>query len=360
MDKVMRERLENILKRESEINEELLKPEVLSDRRSMAAFGKELSAMSKQVDTYREYLAQEAMNKDAAAMLAEETDAEIVEMAQMEFEETKETLEKLEAELKVLLIPRDPSDNFDAIVEIRGAAGGDEGNIFAGDLYRMYAKYAESLGYKTEVTESSEAESGGYTLISFVVKGDEAYRHFKFESGAHRVQRVPKTETQGRIHTSTATVLVLPDVEDAGFEIDPNDLDIDTMRASGAGGQHVNKTDSAVRIVHKPTGIAVKCQDGRSQHANRDQAMKIIYARVYEEHQRIEDEKRNASNKSKIGKGDRSEKIRTYNYPQNRVSDHRIGLTIQKLDQIVEGKLGDVIDALIAQEQLDLMAQNDA
>lgn len=360
MDKVMRERLDNLIKREAEINEELLKPEVLSDRRSMAAYGKELSAMSKTVEVYREYLEQEQMNIEAKEMLASETDAEIVEMAQMELEETNEKLTAMSEELRILLIPRDPSDNFDAIIEIRGAAGGDEGNIFAGDLYRMYSKYAESLGYKTEVTESSDAESGGFSLISFVVKGDEAYRHFKFESGAHRVQRVPKTETQGRIHTSTATVLVLPDVEVGGFEIDENDLEIDTMRSSGAGGQHVNKTDSAVRIVHKPTGISVKCQDGRSQHANRDQAMKLIYARVYEEHQRIEDEKRNASNKSKIGKGDRSEKIRTYNYPQNRVSDHRIGLTIQKLDQIMEGKLDDVIDALIAQEQLDLMANHDA
>lgn len=356
----MRGRCENLLRREAEINEELLKPEVLSDRRSMAAYGKELSAMSKIVETYREFLELEAMNQDATEMLATETDPEIVEMAQMELDETSEKLETMKEDLRILLIPRDPSDNFDAIVEIRGAAGGDEGNIFAGDLYRMYSKYAENKGFKTEITEASEAESGGYTLISFVVKGDEAYRHFKFESGAHRVQRVPKTETQGRIHTSTATVLVLPDVEVGGFEIDENDLEIDTMRSSGAGGQHVNKTDSAVRIVHKPTGISVKCQDGRSQHANRDQAMKLIYARVYEEHQRIEDEKRNAKNKSIIGKGDRSEKIRTYNYPQNRVSDHRIGLTIQKLDQIVEGKLDEVIDALIAQEQLDLLANHDS
>ncbi len=357
MDKVMRERLEGSLRRELEINEELMKPEVLSDRRSMASLGKELSALTPIIEAYRSYLEAENFHKQALEMLEAETDSEMREMAQMEIDEYGEKLETLEEELTILMIPRDPSDQFDAIVEIRGAAGGDEGNIFAGDLYRMYAKYAENLGYKLEVTESNEAEAGGYALISFVVKGDDAFRHFKFESGAHRVQRVPKTETQGRIHTSTATVLVLPDVEDSGYEIDPNDLEIDTMRASGAGGQHVNKTDSAVRIVHKPTGIAVKCQDGRSQHANREQALKIIYARVYEEHRRIEDEKRNANIKSKIGKGDRSEKIRTYNYPQNRVSDHRIGLTLQKLDQIVEGKLDEIIDALIAQDQLDRMAQ---
>lgn len=357
MEKVMKERLDGFLVREAEINEELMDPAVLSDRKSMARLGKEQSAMSGKLTVYRKYLEAKDFYDQGIAMLAEESDPEMKEMAQMEIDEYSGKIDTYIEELRQLLIPRDPSDNFDAIIEIRGAAGGDEGNIFAGDLYRMYTRYAESLGYKTEVTEASEAESGGYTLISFVVKGDEAYRHFKFESGAHRVQRVPKTETQGRIHTSTATVLVLPDVEDSGFEIDPNDLEIDTMRSSGAGGQHVNKTDSAVRIVHKPTGISVKCQDGRSQHANREQAMKLILARVYEEHQRQEDAKRNAINKSIVGKGDRSEKIRTYNYPQNRVSDHRIGLTLQKLDIIIEGKLDEVVDALIAHEQLEMMGQ---
>lgn len=355
MDKIMKERLDAFLKRDQEINEELMNPVVLSDRKTMARLGKEQSSMSEKIAVYREYLEAKDFFDQASELLAAETDPEMKEMAQMEVDEYSVKIADYIEQLRILLIPRDPSDNFDAIIEIRGAAGGDEGNIFAGDLYRMYTRYAESLGYKYEVTESSEAEAGGYTLISFVVKGDEAYRHFKFESGAHRVQRVPKTETQGRIHTSTATVLVLPDVEDGGFEIDPNDLDIDTMRSSGAGGQHVNKTDSAVRIVHKPTGITVKCQDGRSQHANREQAMKLIYARVYEEHQRLEDEKRNAKNKSIVGKGDRSEKIRTYNYPQNRVSDHRIGLTLQKLDIIIDGKLDEVVDALIAHEQLEMM-----
>ena len=221
----------------------------------------------------------------------------------------------------------------------------------------MYTRYAESLGYKYELIEAMDAEAGGYSLISFVVKGAEPFRHFKFESGAHRVQRVPKTETQGRIHTSTATVLVLADVEDEEIDIDPNDLEIDTMRSSGAGGQHVNKTDSAVRIVHKPTGIAVKCQDGRSQHDNKDKAMRLIRARVYEEHQRRIQAERHGERQSKVGTGDRSEKIRTYNYPQNRVSDHRIGLTLQKLDIIMEGKLDEIVNALLEQEQKEILEQ---
>ncbi|MBO4358660.1 MAG: PCRF domain-containing protein, partial [Erysipelotrichaceae bacterium] len=222
--------------------------------------------------------------------------------------------------------------------------------IFAGDLFRMYSYYAANMGYKLEVMESSESEAGGYALISFSVKGNDAYRHFKFESGAHRVQRVPKTETQGRVHTSTATVIVFPDVEDEDVQIDEADLEIETHRASGAGGQHINKTDSAVRIVHKPTGITVNCQDGRNQIANKETAMRIIKARVYDYYKQKKEEEEGAIRRSKIGTGDRSEKIRTYNYPQNRVSDHRIGLTINQLDRIMEGKLDDIIDALLENE----------
>ena len=282
--------------------------------------------------------------------MLKDPDPEIREMAETEISDAKENLEKLDKHIEELLLPRDPEDAYDCIVEIRGAAGGDEGNIFAGDLFRMYSYYAESLGYKVEVMESSEGEAGGYALISFQVKGLDAYRHFKFESGAHRVQRVPKTETQGRVHTSTATVIVFPDVEEEDVEIPDSDLEIETHRASGAGGQHINKTDSAVRIVHKPTGITVNCQDGRNQIANKETALRIIRARVYDYYKQKKEEEEGRIRRSKIGTGDRSEKIRTYNYPQNRVSDHRIGLTINQLDRIMEGKLDDIVNALLAND----------
>lgn len=356
MKKTMRDRLEKIQARDEEITEMMMSTDVLSDRKMMAKLGKEQSAMQQVLHAYRQFLEAEDFFTQAQEMLAVD-EPELQELATMESAEYSEKMEQIIKELEVLLVPKDPSDSFDAIVEIRGAAGGDEGNIFAGDLYRMYTRYAESLGYKYEVIEAMDAEAGGYSLISFVVKGAEPYRHFKFESGAHRVQRVPKTETQGRIHTSTATVLVLADVEEEEIDIDPNDLEIDTMRSSGAGGQHVNKTDSAVRIVHKPTGIAVKCQDGRSQHDNKDKAMRLIRARVYEEHQRRIQAERHGERQSKVGTGDRSEKIRTYNYPQNRVSDHRIGLTLQKLDIIMEGKLDEIVNALLEQEQKEILEQ---
>ena len=288
---------------------------------------------------------------EEAKELMKENDPEIKEMAELELSELEEKKPHLEEKLHLELIPKDPNDNKNVIVEVRGAAGGDEGNIFAGDLYRMYVKYAESQGWKVEVMETQESEAGGFSLVSFMVKGEGVYSKLKFESGSHRVQRVPKTETQGRVHTSTATVLVMPEAEEVDVEINPGDLRIDTYRASGAGGQHINKTDSAVRITHLPTGIVASSQDGRSQHDNKDKAMRALRARVYEMVQREQEEALGSERRSKIGSGDRSEKIRTYNYPQNRVTDHRIGLTIQQLDRIMEGKLDDVIDALINEDQ---------
>ncbi len=341
---------QEIEKRYNEISDLMSTEEVASDPKQFTKLSKEQASIKGAFDAYQEYKKLTSALKDAEEMLNED-DEELKAMAAQEIQELKEKIEAIEKHIEVLLIPKDPEDGYDCIVEIRGAAGGDEGNIFAGDLFRMYSYYAESLGYKIQVMESSESEAGGYALISFLVKGQDAYRHFKFESGAHRVQRVPKTETQGRIHTSTATVLVLPDIEETDIEIPDSDLTIETHRSSGAGGQHINKTDSAVRITHIPTGITVNCQDGRSQMANRETALKIIRARVYEEMARRKAEKEGAIRKSKIGTGDRSEKIRTYNYPQNRVSDHRIGLTITQLDRIMEGKLDDIVNALLANDE---------
>lgn len=344
------ERLEEMVSRFNEINELMMSSEVLSDNRQMAKLGKEQAGLTQTVETYLQY--KEVMNQlEEANELLQENDKEIREMAKLEIEDLEVKKEELLSKLEILLIEKDPNEDCNAIVEIRGAAGGDEGNIFAGDLYRMYVRYAESAGWKVELLEMQEAEAGGFSLVSFIVKGDKAYGRLQFESGSHRVQRVPKTESQGRIHTSTATVLVTPELEDIEIEINPNDLEIDTLRASGAGGQHVNKTDSAVRITHLPTGITVKCQDGRSQHDNRDKAMKLIKQRVHEAHMEKIEAEQGLERKNKIGSGDRSEKIRTYNYPQNRVSDHRIGLTLQQLDRIMEGKLQDILDALEAANQ---------
>ena len=343
-------KLDSIEKRYLEIGEEMLKDDVVSNVKAFTKLSKEQATLKGAYDAYQEY---KKLNSDieGAKEMLNDSDPELKEMAQMEYDEASEKLEKLNAHIDELLLPRDAEDAYDCLVEIRGAAGGDEGNIFAGDLYRMYNYYAANMGFKTEVMEVSESEAGGYALISFSVKGQDAYRHFKFESGAHRVQRVPKTETQGRVHTSTATVFVLPDVEDEDVEIPDSDLEIETHRASGAGGQHINKTDSAVRIVHTPTGITVNCQDGRNQLANKETALRIIKARVYNFYKEQKEKEAGEARKSKIGTGDRSEKIRTYNYPQNRVTDHRIGLTINQLDRIMEGKLDDIVNALIKNEE---------
>ena len=350
MNESMLDRLVSMENRYEELGHMLMDPDIGTDIKKMTDVTKEQASLQAAYDLFQEY--KEVKDGiDGAKELMKENDPEIKEMAKMELDELEERMPDIIKKLELELIPKDPNDNKNVIMEIRGAAGGDEGNIFAGDLYRMYVKYAESQGWKVEVMEAEESEAGGFSLISFNVIGDGVYGKLKYESGSHRVQRVPKTETQGRGHTSTATVLVMPEMEEVDVQINKSDLRIDTYRASGAGGQHINKTDSAVRITHLPTGIVATSQDGRSQHDNRDKAMKALVARVYDYFQSQQTEAIDSERKSKVGTGDRAEKIRTYNYPQNRVTDHRIGLTIQQLDRIIEGKLDDIITALINEDQ---------
>ena len=350
MNESMLDRLVSMENRYEELGHMLMDPDIGTDIKKMTDVTKEQASLQAAYDLFQEY--KEVKDGiDGAKELMKENDPEIKEMAKMELDELEERMPDIIKKLELELIPKDPNDNKNVIMEIRGAAGGDEGNIFAGDLYRMYVKYAESQGWKVEVMEAEESEAGGFSLISFNVIGDGVYGKLKYESGSHRVQRVPKTETQGRVHTSTATVLVMPEMEEVDVQINKSDLRIDTYRASGAGEQHINKTDSAVRITHLPTGIVATSQDGRSQHDNRDKAMKALVARVYDYFQSQQTEAIDSERKSKVGTGDRAEKIRTYNYPQNRVTDHRIGLTIQQLDRIIEGKLDDIITALINEDQ---------
>ncbi len=331
-----------------EICQMLYDPAVIADIEQYSALLKEHKNLEPIITKFREYKSAEDTLKESRAMLDEGgLDKDFREMVQEEYELAKESTATLYYELKILLLPKDPNDDRNVIVEIRGGAGGEESALFAGVLYRMYSMYAESRHWKTEVLSSNPTELGGFKEVSFMISGEGAYSRFKFESGVHRVQRVPETETQGRIHTSTATVAVLPEAQDVDVQINPADLQIDTYRASGAGGQHVNKTESAIRIIHIPTGTIVECQDERSQHKNKDKAMKILRSRIVE----AEREKQMSSiadeRKSQVGTGDRSERIRTYNYPQGRISDHRIGLTIYKLEQFLNGDLDEVIDALI-------------
>ena len=350
MNESILDRLVSMENRYEELGHMLMDPDIGTDIKKMTDVTKEQASLQAAYDLFQEY--KEVKDGiDGAKELMKENDPEIKEMAKMELDELEERMPDIIKKLELELIPKDPNDNKNVIMEIRGAAGGDEGNIFAGDLYRMYVKYAESQGWKVEVMEAEESEAGGFSLISFNVIGEGVYGKLKYESGSHRVQRVPKTETQGRVHTSTATVLVMPEMEEVDVQINKSDLRIDTYRASGAGGQHINKTDSAVRITHLPTGIVATSQDGRSQHDNRDKAMKALVARVYDYFQSQQTEAIDSERKSKVGTGDRAEKIRTYNYPQNRVTDHRIGLTIQQLDRIIEGKLDDIITALINEDQ---------
>lgn len=344
----MFERLEAIKKRNDFITNELTKPEVISDVAQTTKLSKEQSGLSEIIECYDSYLKAKKDYEEAKEL---SKDPEMAEFAKEEEEKNLARQKELEKELEILLLPKDLNDGKNIIVEIRGAAGGDEANIFAGDLYNMYVRYAENQGFKVENLESTPGTSGGFSEISFMVKGDSVYSKLKYESGAHRVQRVPATESQGRVHTSTATVLVMPEVDDVDFDLDMNDVRIDITRASGNGGQGVNTTDSAVRLTHIPTGIVVYSQTERSQIKNKEKGLKILKSRVYDLKMREQEQEVGAERKSKIGTGDRSEKIRTYNYPQNRVTDHRIGFTTNSLDRVMNGKLDDIIEALITEDQ---------
>jgi len=344
------DRLDQIEERYDEISRKMSDPAIATDVRKVTELAKEFSSLDKTVKTYKEYkMLLEQL--DGLKIMVKDKDPEIREMAELEIEEINQKIVDIEEELEVLLIPKDPNDEKNVIVEIRGAAGGDEANIFAGDLFRMYNKYSETKGWKIELLYAVTSEAGGFSQIEFMVSGDSVYSFLKYESGVHRVQRVPQTESSGRIHTSTATVLVLPEAEEIDFELDMEDVRVDTFNSSGPGGQSVNTTRSAVRVTHIPTNTVAQCQDGKSQHENKASALKILRARLYDKMLQEKLDKEGEERKSKIGAGDRSEKIRTYNYPQNRITDHRIGFTIQQLDRVIDGKLEPIIEALITEEQ---------
>lgn len=350
------DRLEQLEERYVKIGQDMSKPEIATDIKLVTELAKEYSKLEKPVLKFREYKNILSSIDDLKEM-AKDKDKDIREMAEIELEEAQQNIVKLEEELEIMLIPKDPNDEKNVIVEIRGAAGGDEANIFAGDLYRMYSKYAESMDWKIEILFAEPKEAGGFSQIEFMVTGDSVYSYMKYESGVHRVQRVPQTESSGRIHTSTATVVVMPEAEEIDFELDMEDVRVDTYCSSGPGGQSVNTTKSAVRVTHVPTNTVAQCQDGKSQHENKASALRILRSRLYDQMLQEKQAKEGEERKSKIGTGDRSEKIRTYNYPQNRVTDHRINLTIQQLDRIIDGRLEPVIEALIAEEQKRKLAK---
>jgi peptide chain release factor 1 len=349
------DRLQAVENRYEKLNELLSDPAVVNDPKKLREYSKEQSDIQETVAVYREYKSVREQLKDAKAMLEDKLDADMREMVKEEISELETQERELSDRLKVLLIPKDPNDDKNVIIEIRGAAGGDEAALFAGDLYRMYSRYAEMQGWKPEVIEASPTGLGGFKEIIFMINGNGAYSKMKFENGAHRVQRVPETESGGRIHTSTATVAVLPEAEEVEVEIHEKDIRVDTFASSGPGGQSVNTTMSAVRLTHLPTGVVVSCQDEKSQIKNKEKAMKVLRARVYDKFQQEAQAEYDQNRKQAVGTGDRSERIRTYNFPQNRVTDHRIGLTIQKLDQILQGKLDEFINALIMDDQAKRM-----
>lgn len=343
----MFERLNNIVKKYEELKIELTKEEVLTDYNKLKKLSKEQSDLEEVVTKYDEYKETKNALEEAESLI---NDPEFKEIAQSEIENLKPKLESIEKELEILLVPKDENDGKNVIMEIRGAAGGDEANIFAGDLFRMYSYYAEENGWKIEILNSIDGSSGGFSQIEYMIKGDNVYSKLKYESGSHRVQRVPETETQGRVHTSTATVLVMPEVEDVDIEVKESDLKIDVYHSSGAGGQSVNTSNSAVRITHVPTGVVVACQTERSQLKNKENAMKLLRIKLHDEMKLKQEKEVGEERKSKIGTGDRSEKIRTYNYPQNRVTDHRINFSIMELDRVMDGHLSPIIEALITED----------
>ena len=347
----MFEKIEIFDKRYSELSQRLYEPSVAADPEQYQKTMKELKSIEEIVLTYREYKQAVKSQDESIEILEESGDSDLKELAQLELDEAKQNIEELSEKLKILLLPKDPNDERNVIVEIRGGAGGEESALFSAVLFRMYSMYAEKKGYKVEIVNANETELGGYKEISFMIEGEGAYSRFKYESGVHRVQRVPETESQGRVHTSTTTVAVLPEAEDVELEIDPKDLKIDTFRSSGAGGQHINKTSSAIRITHLPTGTVVECQDERSQYKNKDKALKVLKSRLLKEKQDKQASEIAANRKSQVGTGDRSERIRTYNYPQGRLTDHRIGLTLYKLEDILNGNLDEVIDALVTADR---------
>ncbi|WP_024832942.1 peptide chain release factor 1 [Ruminiclostridium josui] len=337
--------------RYEEISHKLSDPDVINNQDEYKKYMKEYSDLEEIVQKYREYKKVTKEVEEARELLDQTLDKDFREMVQEEFQEAQEKLEVIKRQLKILIVPKDPNDDKNVIVEIRGGAGGEEAALFAGVLFRAMTKYAEKKHWKYEILDSNPTELGGFKEVVFSIEGKGAYSRLKFESGVHRVQRVPTTESSGRIHTSTITVAVLPEVEEVDVDINPSDLRIDTYRASGAGGQHINKTDSAIRITHIPTGLVVSCQDERSQHKNKDRAMKILRSKLYEIAQEQQINEVAQDRKNQVGTGDRSERIRTYNYPQGRVTDHRINLTLYKLDQVLDGDLDELIDALITTDQ---------
>lgn len=356
----MFEKLKATEEKFEDIAVKLTDPDIISDNEQYARLMKEYKNLTPVVEKYREYCACVKNELDALEMLEENgIDKEMKELARLELDEAREKLAAISEELKILLIPKDPNDEKNVIIEIRGGAGGDEASLFANSLFRMYSMYAEARRWKIDILNANPTELGGYKEIAFSIEGDGAYSRFKYESGVHRVQRVPETESQGRIHTSTVTVAVLPETDEVELEINPADLKIDVFRASGAGGQHINKTESAVRITHLPTGTVVECQDERSQHKNKDKAMKILRSRLYDRLQQEQNDKIASDRKSQVGTGSRSERIRTYNFPEGRLTDHRIGLTIYRLEAILNGSIDEVIDALATADQAAKLAENE-